>query len=53
MQFTAEVPWTMVGNRRCLTRQQLAEHQWLQEFVKRFRTSFVHDIAIDVFWFDN
>jgi hypothetical protein len=40
---TIAVPFKMLGNRRCLTDQQLVELPWLKEFADRFPASFERD----------
>lgn len=37
---TVEVPFRLIGNRRCLTYQQLREQPWLDEFYQRFAHRF-------------
>lgn len=46
-----KVPFTTVGNRRCLTHLQLMEDPDLMAFVERFPDSFEHDILRDAMWF--
>ena len=48
---TVAVPFVMVGNRRGLTCQQLAEHDYLRDFVERFPQSFERDLVFDVWLF--
>jgi hypothetical protein len=48
---TVEVPFVAIGNRRCLTAQQLMEFPWLADFVQRFPTSFEHGGKADVYVF--
>lgn len=47
---SAEVPWTMKGNRRCLTGLQIMENPELKSFVDRFPDFFCVDPRYDVVW---
>ncbi len=40
---SVEVPFIKIGNRRCLTDEQLFENPYLAEFVERFKDSFEYD----------
>jgi len=51
-EFKSEgIPFTQVGNRQCLTGQQLAKHPELRAFVGRFPNCFERDPDMDVVWF--
>jgi hypothetical protein len=49
--INVEVPFTVVGNHRCLTGLQLMQEPWLREFVERFKDSFVSSPNQDVLFF--
>ena len=48
---TVAVPFVTVGNRRGLTALQLAQHNYLRDFVRRFPDSFEPVYALDVILF--
>lgn len=49
---TVEVPFFTIGNRQCLSREQLENLPWLAVFFARFRHCFVQDEMCDVFWYE-
>lgn len=52
MTATVEIPFVVVGDRRCLTHTQLVEMPWLHDFVRRFPACFRYDVSADVVWFE-
>lgn len=48
---TVAVPFIQVGDRQCLTLEQVAEHEWLAKFVQDFAHCFEADPPLNVFWF--
>lgn len=45
---TVEVPFsTLPDGRKCITDQQLTEHQYLRDFVRRFPDCFSRDFRYD------
>jgi hypothetical protein len=55
MPYSVEAPFVIIGNRQALTFEQLFEHQWLLDFVRRFPNCFERHpggFAAYVFWPD-
>jgi hypothetical protein len=49
--YTVEIPFQTLGNRRVLTRQQVEEMPWLLDFIKRFPKCFEYAWPNDYFVF--
>ncbi len=48
---SVEVPFKLHGNRRCLTREQIENNEYLADFVKRFPNSFEWSPVMDLAYF--
>jgi hypothetical protein len=46
---TAEIPFIVIGNQRCLTSKQVFTDKTVADFVERFKSSFEYDLHFDIY----